>query len=300
MQKNINDHPEGHKFVSRLTGAMKLLLDYRDCGDNRVAQIAGLVNLAQFFFRCSRVDLYRDYLYKLYDVQLGQNARLEAANCLAKINETLKFEEKTGTSFCEKPFSEDWARKMFPEASTEPEVKELLIAETISMMEDAKEFSKAIQLCSSLESYYSELEDSAQIADILRIRSGLIARAPQSETAYSFFYLGFWGNGFPKNFQNVQMIVRGEELERLEDFQESVLEWFPNAKLILNSDQISEEIKKSQEMNVQIFPVKAKPFHGDAHGLRQFEHRKKFSKSPGIGQFFILRFPLKNGPKNKE
>ena len=104
---------------------MKLLLDYRDCGDNRVAQIAGLVNLAQFFFRCSRVDLYRDYLYKLYDVQLGQNARLEAANCLAKINETLKFED--GQKGGEKAFSEDWARKMFPEASTESEVKERVI-----------------------------------------------------------------------------------------------------------------------------------------------------------------------------
>ncbi|CBY07582.1 unnamed protein product [Oikopleura dioica] len=82
VQKKLNDQPEGHQFVSRLTGAMKLLLDYRDCGENRVAQIAGLVNLAQFFFRCSRVDLYRDYLYKLYDVQLGVNSRLEAANCL--------------------------------------------------------------------------------------------------------------------------------------------------------------------------------------------------------------------------
>ncbi|CBY07583.1 unnamed protein product [Oikopleura dioica] len=171
---------------------------------------------------------------------------------------------------------------MFPEASTESEVKELLIAETITMMEDAKEFSKAIQLCSILESYYSELDDSAQISDILRIRSGLIARAPQGETAYSFFYLGFWGSGYPKNFQNVQMIARGEELERLEDFQESVLEWFPNAKLILNSDAIPEDVKKGQEQNIQIFPVKPKPFHGDVHGLRQFEHRKKFSKSSGI------------------
>jgi len=280
VQKKLNDQPEGHQFVSRLTGAMKLLLDYRDCGENRVAQIAGLVNLAQFFFRCSRVDLYRDYLYKLYDVQLGVNSRLEAANCLAKINETLKFDENSG----EKAFSEDWARKMFPEASTESEVKELLIAETITMMEDAKEFSKAIQLCSILESYYSEIDDSAQISDILRIRSGLIARAPQGETAYSFFYLGFWGSGFPKNFQNVQMIARGEELERLEDFQESVLEWFPNAKLILNSDAIPEDVKKGHEQNIQIFPVKPKPFHGDVHGLRQFEHRKKISKSSGIGK----------------
>lgn len=269
---------------------MKLLLDYRDCGENRVTQIAGLVNLAQFFFRCSRVDLYRDYLYKLYDVQLGVNSRLEAANCLAKINETLKFVENGA-------FSEDWARKMFPEASTESEVKELLIAETISMMEDAKEYSKAIQLCSALENYYSELEDSAQISDILRIRSGLIARAPQGETAYSFFYLGFWGNGFPKNFQNVQMIARGEELERLEDFQESVLEWFPNAKLILNSDAISEDVKKRDEQNIQIFPVKPKPFHGDAHGLRQFEHKKKFSKSSGIGLFKFNLFLQKTFQK---
>ena len=51
------------KYVS--FSGMKILLEYRDCDKNdEAAQIGCLINLAQFFFRCNRFDLYRNIFIK--------------------------------------------------------------------------------------------------------------------------------------------------------------------------------------------------------------------------------------------
>ena len=67
---------------------MKILLEYRDCDkSDEFAQIACLINLAQFFYRCNRFDLYRNYLFKLYEVQSSRLAKIEAALALKKIGD---------------------------------------------------------------------------------------------------------------------------------------------------------------------------------------------------------------------
>ena len=110
---------------------MKILLEYRDCDKNdEFAQIACLINLAQFFYRCNRFDLYRNYLFKLYEVQSARLAKIEAALALKKIGDSLQFEHQ--------PFSEEWSRTCYPQAITEAEVKELLTSESIEALDEAR------------------------------------------------------------------------------------------------------------------------------------------------------------------
>ena len=149
-------------MVDRLTLGMKLLLEYRDSGENVFAHISCLVNLAQFFFRCSRFDLYREYVFKLYEFQLSHASRVESAYCLHKIAETLQF--------LHSPFNEDWSRKMFPEANSQAEVKEMLLAATIDLMDEAKLWKDAIEISRALENYYEGLEEFEQLSDLLQIR----------------------------------------------------------------------------------------------------------------------------------
>ena len=110
------------------------------------------------FFR----KLKRNYLFKLYEVHIGRNAKIESALTLKRIGDTLEFESR--------PFSEEWSRAVYPQAITEAEVKELLLAEAIDALEDAKLFKQAIQQCKLLETYYESLQNYEQISDLLRIR----------------------------------------------------------------------------------------------------------------------------------
>ena len=110
------------------------------------------------FFR----KLKRNYLFKLYEVHIGRNAKIESALTLKRIGDTLEFESR--------PFSEEWRRTVYPQAITEAEVKELLLAEAIDALEDAKLFKQAIQQCKLLETYYESLQNYEQISDLLRIR----------------------------------------------------------------------------------------------------------------------------------
>ena len=106
--------------------------------------------------------LKRNYLFKLYEVHVGRNAKIESALTLKRIGDTLEFESR--------PFSEEWSRAVYPQAITEAEVKELLLAEAIDALEDAKLFKQAIQQCKLLETYYESLQNYEQISDLLRIR----------------------------------------------------------------------------------------------------------------------------------
>ena len=111
-----------------------------------------------FFFENEK----RNYLFKLYEVHIGRNAKIESALTLKRIGDTLEFESR--------PFSEEWSRAVYPQAITEAEVKELLLAEAIDALEDAKLFKQAIQQCKLLETYYESLQNYEQISDLLRIR----------------------------------------------------------------------------------------------------------------------------------
>jgi len=141
---------------------MKLLLEYRDSNENALSHVSCLVNLSQFFYRCSRYDLYRDYIFKLYEYQLSHGARVEAAYCLQKMGQTLEFDHLG--------FTEEWSRKLFPAASTQAEVKELIIAATTELMDEAKLRHDAIEQCKMLEAYYLELREFDQLSDVLRLR----------------------------------------------------------------------------------------------------------------------------------
>lgn len=149
-------------MIDRLTQGMKLLLEYRDSGDNILAHVSCLVNLSQFFYRCSRFDLYRDYIFKLYEFQLTHGSRIEASYCLQKIGQTLEFEHGS--------FNEDWSRKLFPAANSQAEVKELAISAIIELMDESKLWHDAIEQCKVLESYYIKLNEFDQLSDLLRMR----------------------------------------------------------------------------------------------------------------------------------
>jgi hypothetical protein len=101
-------------------------------------------------------------MFKLYEFQLAQDSRIEAGYCLHRIVKTLTFENVQLT--------EDWARKLLPDAKTESEVKELTISLAIEIMDETKVWKDAIQLCKSLEEYYTQLNEFEQLSDILRLR----------------------------------------------------------------------------------------------------------------------------------
>ena len=55
-----------HVDFNVIFSGMKILIEYRDCDKNdEAAQISCLINLAQFFFRCNRFDLYRNISKKV-------------------------------------------------------------------------------------------------------------------------------------------------------------------------------------------------------------------------------------------
>ena len=61
-------------FNENLSG-MKILIEYRDCDKNdEAAQISCLINLAQFFFRCNRFDLYRKIFKNIKNFEQIRNS----------------------------------------------------------------------------------------------------------------------------------------------------------------------------------------------------------------------------------
>ena len=78
------------------------------------------------------------------------------------------------------------------------------------------------------------------------------------------------------------MIARGDQLERLEDFQVQIMTNFPKAEILSTSETLGDEVKNKSAQCIQIFPVK--PVNGETdHFCRHFEHRRSYGTKDKSG-----------------
>uniref|UniRef100_H2Y983 Dedicator of cytokinesis protein 1 n=1 Tax=Ciona savignyi TaxID=51511 RepID=H2Y983_CIOSA len=284
----------GIDFVNLVKTLMGRLLDYRDIirEENRDNRMSCTVNLLNFYKEINRLEMYVRYLYKLHDLHTESDNFTEAGFTLLQHAKLLSWSDEV----LEAP------NQRYPECETQRELKEALYYSIIELFQRGKLWEEGIKLCKELAVQHEvETFRYQQLSEILITQSKLymnITSTLRPEPEY--FFVGFYGQGFPAFQRNRTFIYRGKEYEPLCDFTTRTLNHLPSAQKMTTTSPPDDDIINSNKMFVQIFPVN--PI------MEQPDHFKGKSIDEQILSFYkvneVQRFqyskPFRKGPKDKD
>ena len=135
----------GLDFVRRMNILMNLLLELREVSqtnrdaEDQMLSIEKLLN----FFEIKRLDLYTDYLYKLYSIHICAGNWTEAAYAL--------WEHANRLAWSDRVLDEDhltnFVKNKYENCRTERDLKEELYEEIIDLLDKGKMWEEAIKCC---------------------------------------------------------------------------------------------------------------------------------------------------------
>lgn len=215
----------GLDFVRRMNILMNLLLELREVSKNNRDEEDQMLSIEKLlnFFETKRLDLYTDYLYKLYSIHICAGNWTEAAYAL--------WEHANRLAWSDRVLDEDhltkFVRNKYENCRTERDLKEELYEEIIDLLDKGKMWEEAIKCCKELEKEFEEqLVDLERLAFYLEIRANLskkiINKQAYLRTPPVYFFVGYFGGGWPEQYQNRMFIYRGAEFERLDSLADRI------------------------------------------------------------------------------
>uniref|UniRef100_A0A4W3IW85 Dedicator of cytokinesis protein 4 n=1 Tax=Callorhinchus milii TaxID=7868 RepID=A0A4W3IW85_CALMI len=283
----------GISLVATVTRLMERLLDYRDC--MKVAEVDGkkigcTVSLLNFYkTEINKEEMYIRYIHKLYDLHLKAQNFTEAAYTLLLYDELLEWSERPLRDFLHYPMQTEWQRK------------ETLHLTIIQNFDKGKCWENGIILCRELADQYESFYDYRNLSKMRMMEASFYDKImDQQRLEPEFFRVGFYGKKFPFFLRNKEFVCRGHDYERLEAFQQRMLNEFPHAIAMQHANQPEETIFQADAQYLQIYAVIPIP---EAQEILQKEgipdHIKSFYRVNNIWRFRYDR-PFHKGIKDKE
>ncbi|XP_069759916.1 dedicator of cytokinesis protein 4-like isoform X6 [Narcine bancroftii] len=283
----------GISLVATATRLMERLLDYRDC--MKVAEVDGkkigcTVSLLNFYkTEINKEEMYIRYIHKLYDLHLKAQNFTEAAYTLLLYDELLEWSERPLREFLHYPMQTEWQRK------------EILHLTIIQNFDKGKCWENGIILCRELADQYESFYDYRNLSKMRMMEAAFYDKImDQQRLEPEFFRVGFYGKKFPFFLRNKEFVCRGHDYERLEAFQQRMLNEFPHAIAMQHANQPEETIFQADAQYLQIYAVIPIP---ENHEILQKEaipdHIKSFYRVNNIWRFRYDR-PFHKGIKDKE
>uniref|UniRef100_A0AC35TJG0 SH3 domain-containing protein n=1 Tax=Rhabditophanes sp. KR3021 TaxID=114890 RepID=A0AC35TJG0_9BILA len=243
----------GQMFFEKLDSMLILVLQYKtianssDCVENCMIEI---IKLIRFLNSIKQYDLYVRYIYKLYDMNMSCNNKVEAALTLLKHAELL-----------------NWSDELLPEtlasnnlnrnSNTHLQLKVLLYSEIADLL-SFDLWERAIEILKELTPVYESILFDYKSLSIHHNRlSDLYNKinAP-ARMENSYYLVRFYGKGFATHLNNCSFIFR--DIQKRGDFQ-SKLQNSYGPFTIINTMEKMDDLLVSNGKHVQIIPVKAIP-----------------------------------------
>ncbi|XP_056132653.1 dedicator of cytokinesis protein 4b [Lampris incognitus] len=283
----------GISLIATVTRLMERLLDYRDCmklGEVDGKKIGCTVSLLNFYkTELNKEEMYIRYIHKLYDLHLKAQNYTEASYTLLLYDELLEWSERPLREFLNYPMQSEWQRK------------EYLHLTIIQNFDRGKCWENGIILCRELADQYESYYDYRNLSKMRMMEASLYDKImDQQRLEPEFFRVGFYGKKFPFFLRNKEFVCRGHDYERLEAFQQRMLNEFPHAIAMQHVNQPDQTIYQAEAQYLQIYAVTPIPESQDVlqrDGVP--DNIKSFYKFNHIWRFRYDR-PFHKGTKDKE
>ncbi|XP_044278888.1 dedicator of cytokinesis protein 4 isoform X4 [Varanus komodoensis] len=283
----------GVSIIATVTRLMERLLDYRDCmkmGEVDGKKIGCTVSLLNFYkTELNKEEMYIRYIHKLYDLHLKAQNFTEAAYTLLLYDELLEWSDRPLREFLNYPMQTEWQRK------------EHLHLTIIQNFDRGKCWENGIILCRKIAEQYESYYDYRNLSKMRVMEASLYDKImDQQRLEPEFFRVGFYGKKFPFFLRNKEFVCRGHDYERLEAFQQRMLNEFPHAIAMQHANQPDETIFQAEAQYLQIYAVTPIP---EGQEVLQREgipdNIKSFYKVNHIWRFRYDR-PFHKGTKDKD
>ncbi|XP_010894805.2 dedicator of cytokinesis protein 4b isoform X3 [Esox lucius] len=283
----------GISLIATVTRLMERLLDYRDCmklGEVDGKKIGCTVSLLNFYkTELNKEEMYIRYIHKLYDLHLKAQNYTEASYTLLLYDELLEWSERPLREFLNYPMQSEWQRK------------EYLHLTIVQNFDRGKCWENGIILCRELADQYDSYYDYRNLSKMRMMEASLYDKImDQQRLEPEFFRVGFYGKKFPFFLRNKEFVCRGHDYERLEAFQQRMLNEFPHAIAMQHVNQPDQTIYQAEAQYLQIYAVSPIPESQDVlqrDGVP--DNIKSFYKVNHIWRFRYDR-PFHKGTKDKE
>uniref|UniRef100_A0A8C6UCJ8 Dedicator of cytokinesis 4b n=1 Tax=Neogobius melanostomus TaxID=47308 RepID=A0A8C6UCJ8_9GOBI len=283
----------GISLIATVTRLMERLLDYRDCmklGEVDGKKIGCTVSLLNFYkTELNKEEMYIRYIHKLYDLHLKAQNYTEASYTLLLYDELLEWSDRPLREFLNYPMQSEWQRKEF------------LHLTIVQNFDRGKCWENGIILCRELADQYESFYDYRNLSKMRMMEASLYDKImDQQRLEPEFFRVGFYGKKFPFFLRNKEFVCRGHDYERLEAFQQRMLNEFPHAIAMQHVNQPDQTIYQAEAQYLQIYAVTPIPESQDVlqrDGVP--DNIKSFYKFNHIWRFRYDR-PFHKGTKDKE
>ncbi|KAB0405229.1 hypothetical protein E2I00_013051 [Balaenoptera physalus] len=237
----------------------------------------------------NKEEMYIRYIHKLYDLHLKAQNFTEAAYTLLLYDELLEWSDRPLREFLTYPMQTEWQRK------------EHLHLAIIQNFDRGKCWENGIILCRKIAEQYESYYDYRNLSKMRMMEASLYDKImDQQRLEPEFFRVGFYGKKFPFFLRNKEFVCRGHDYERLEAFQQRMLNEFPHAIAMQHANQPDETIFQAEAQYLQIYAVTPIP---ESQEVLQREgvpdNIKSFYKVNHIWKFRYDR-PFHKGTKDKE
>jgi len=244
--------------INLLLGRLLALRDVREGDQNREARMICILNLLDFYEELSREEMYMRYIFKLFHLHKEQKNFVEAAFTLDLYAKKLLFDDTTTVEGFENYPKEPQGKR-----------KAVLYKEIIELFRTGQSFENTFRLYKELADYYEESYDYNSLALMLREQADCYEKI-LSEIRYEteYFYIGFYGLGFPEFLRNKAFIYRGKVLDRLSSAQMRFQDQFPKATLLSYTYEPDTGVKNADDQFLQMFKVNT------MNNLPEFENKE--------------------------
>ncbi|XP_028841844.1 dedicator of cytokinesis protein 3-like [Denticeps clupeoides] len=283
----------GVSFVTSVTRLIERLLDYRESvrvEDIENKRFYGSMNILNFYkSEVTKEDMYIRYIHKLCELHLQAENFTEAGFTLLLYWELLQWDDRALKEFLHYPAQSEWQRK------------EALSRKVLHYFNKGKCWEYGISLCRELAFQYEILYDYHSLSWIRKMEASYYDNIiEQQRVEPEFFRMGFYGRKFPFFLRNKEFVCRGYDYERLEDFQQRMLNEFPQAIAIQHPNQPDDTILQSDAQYLQIYAVTPVCDLSEGPHLDRVPERiKRFYRSNNVSRFHYDR-PFHKGPKDRD
>lgn len=208
-----------------------------------------LTQLMTYLRQTQHADAYLKYAYKLSKMYEEAGQYTEAAYAVLLHADML-----------------DWSERLLPEMLTSPAMpsskrKQQLLNQAIGLFDKGKAWEDAIKVSSDLcLALKNQLFDYPSLATQLKLQADLYLKIAEQDRFFSnYFYVAYYGTGFPNALRRKCFIYRGLELERIPHFISRMEKKFPNAEVLKTMDpppsDLTDKNKERVGQFLQIFTV---------------------------------------------
>eukprot|EP01094_Clydonella_sp_ATCC50884_P028734 TRINITY_DN8724_c0_g1_i1.p1 TRINITY_DN8724_c0_g1~~TRINITY_DN8724_c0_g1_i1.p1 ORF type:complete len:1774 (+),score=493.43 TRINITY_DN8724_c0_g1_i1:697-5322(+) len=274
------------EFLRELHEFCGHLLALRDKGSHEDDRVVATLRLMDYLRGQNRMGAFVRYVDSLAEQHEASDLPDRAAMILMLHANELKWDKDNElVEQVEYPSESEFCRKA------------RIISRAMGLLDRGQQWEHAIELCEVLiQRFRFDLADYMRVAELLEKQAVYFRNACTKERLLpEYFRVGYYGKGYPPNFEGKEYIYCGKPLERLQDFVERIRERFPKAELMKSTDPPDSSIRGSSGQYLQIFAVQVETGETNGEEAETPEKQEKGSTAKCVLPGFqgVLPIPVK-------